>query len=116
VDLSVRLERHVPTPGALRRIGFRLGIGQPQDGGITVAWREPSRDHQVVPVPGTVPIQGRAVTLDVSQIVPGDYTFVVSVKRPDGLAVTGSRDFWIVAKSVGVRAGTRVGVGGQRRR
>ncbi len=98
VELSVKLERHVAPPGALRRVGFKLGIGQRQDGGISVGWREPSRDHTIIPIPGKVPAQGRTVTLDISQIVPGDYSFVVTAKRPGGTAVTESRDFWIVNK------------------
>jgi hypothetical protein len=97
VELSVRLERHEPPPGTLRRIGFRLGIGQRTDGGVTIGWKEPSASRLVIPVPGRVPIQGRTLTLEMSQVPAGDYAFIVTAKR-GGVEVSATREFWLVER------------------
>jgi hypothetical protein len=45
---------------------------------------------------GSVPIQGRIMTLSTGQLRAGEYTIVVSAARPNAVPRTASRDFWIV--------------------
>ena len=101
VELSIRIERHLPPPGVLRRIGFALGIGQRRDAGVGVAWREPRLGSQPSPIPGPVPIHGRNLTLDMSSLEPGDYSLTVTLARLRGTPVVATRPFWILPPLAG---------------
>jgi hypothetical protein len=94
VGVSVRVEQHTVDAGFLKRIGFRLGIGHPAPQGVTIRWNEPQQSQVVASIAGRVPIQGRALTVDVSHVPPGDYTMTVSVFRARGDTVSASRAVW----------------------
>ncbi len=56
-----------------RAIGLHSGAPTPPQPVFTLGWQESSADHRRVDAGGKVPIQGREVTLGLSQIPPGDY-------------------------------------------
>jgi hypothetical protein len=95
IDLAIRLER-VVDPRATR-FDVRSRPGDTVDAGITTGWRETGGERDVT-VAGVTPIQGRTLTLDLSQVMPGAYSLIVSVKRPSGTSVTASKDLWIVER------------------
>jgi hypothetical protein len=94
VSVAVRVEQHTVQASLLQRMGFRLGIGRPTPEGMTIRWNEPQQARVVASIAGRVPIQGRAVTLDISNVPPGDYTMTVSVSRARGDTVSASRAVW----------------------
>jgi hypothetical protein len=76
-----------------------LGIGRLRSSDIVVEWPEPSAERAVTTLPGRIPIQGRSVTVDMSQLDPGDYTLLVRIARADkngGGAASASAAFRIV--------------------
>jgi hypothetical protein len=96
VELTIRIESHAPRPGFLRRIGIALGIAQAPAGTVTVEWSESQPQSHMRIVSGPTPIQGRVMSLGISQLRPGEYSFVVSAARPGKPEVTARRSFWIV--------------------
>ncbi len=95
VVLSIRVERHQPRPGFVRRLGYALGLATRDRGTIAVEWREALPQRSMNIVSGAVPIQGRIVTLSMTQLQAGDYTMIVSAARPGGAAAIATRDFWL---------------------
>jgi hypothetical protein len=96
VELTIRIESHAPRPGFLRRIGIALGIAQAPTGTVTVEWSESQPQGYMRIASGPTPIQGRVMSLGISQLRPGEYSFVVSAARPGKPEVTARRTFWIV--------------------
>ncbi len=95
VDVSVSVSRPRER-STLGELGSLVGLGGPKTEGLTIAWREPSSDHNVTTIPGRIPIQGRELTLDLSHIEPGYWTLTVSVARPGKPAVSRDHEFRIV--------------------
>jgi hypothetical protein len=96
VSLTITVQRHEPPPGLLRRIGFALRLANRAAATFTVAWSEREAQEYMRVRSGSVPIQGRIMTLSTSQLRPGEYTIVVSAAKPNAVPRTASRDFWIV--------------------
>jgi len=66
---------------AFRRIGMKLRIAHDLNGTVAVRWSEPQAGHDAWSIPSKVPIQARVVTLDLSQLEPGQYTVQVQAGR-----------------------------------
>jgi hypothetical protein len=66
---------------AFRRIGMKLRIAHDLNGTVAVRWSEPQAGHDAWAIPSKVPIQARVVTLDLSQLEPGQYTVQVQAGR-----------------------------------
>lgn len=99
VEVAIAITRHATPGNVFQRLGTRLGLGRRTESTVTVRWREPQPGRGAMTIPSnTVPIQGRAVALDVSRLLPGNYTLTVSttlLARRAGTA-TSSRDFTIL--------------------
>lgn len=66
---------------AFRRIGMKLRVAHDPNGTVAVRWSEPQAGHDAWTIPSTVPIQARVVTLDLSQLEPGQYVVQVQAGR-----------------------------------
>jgi hypothetical protein len=95
VDITVSVTRpHERT--AAEKLGALVGRGGPATDGITIAWREPSSTHSVTTIPGRIPIQGRVLNLDLSQVDPGYWTITVKMARPGKPGVSKDHEFRII--------------------
>jgi len=93
---------------AFRRIGMKLRLAHDINGSVALRWSEPQLGRDSWMIPGKVPIQARAVGLDLAELEPGNYTVTVSAARKGavgpmvdgkptpGPSVTASRSFVIV--------------------
>jgi hypothetical protein len=94
VTISVWIERYTPQ-GVARRIRIALGLAEDLNTPVVVQWREPMAGRSNQAIDGPVPIVGRSVALDVSQLPRGDYWLDVAVERSGQDAVRGRRGFAI---------------------
>jgi hypothetical protein len=89
VDITLRFIS-MDRPGLLRRLGARVGVGEVGSGEMSMRWSEPrlGRRDGLTWV-GDVPVQARAVVLDVSRMREGRYTVEIATsKRGAEQAVT----------------------------
>ena len=75
------------------RLGMKLRVAHDINGSVAVRWTEPQAGHDSWTIPSKVPIQARAVALDLSQLEPGHYTVQVLAGRRGGLPVSSTREF-----------------------
>jgi hypothetical protein len=106
VDVAMIITR-TEKLSAFRKIGMKLRIAHDINGSVAVRWSEPQAGHDSWSIPSKVPIQARAVGLDLSQLEPGHYMVTVSASRKGAVApmvdgkpgvvpsVTASRSFII---------------------
>lgn len=94
VDVAVTIERRAE-PSALRRLGTALHVADHVGGSVTVRWHEPQPGFVATTLGGLVPIQGRNVSIDLSQLAPDKYSVTVTVTRK-GQTASATRDFEIV--------------------
>jgi hypothetical protein len=92
VDVAVIISRHEPL-SKFRRLGMKLRVAHDINGSVAVRWTEPKAGHDSWTIPSRVPIQARAVGLDLSRLEPGHYRVQVLAGRAGGVPVTASRDF-----------------------
>ena len=92
VDVAVIISRHEPL-SKLRRLGMKLRVAHDINGSVAVRWTEPRVGHDSWTIPSRVPIQARAVGLDLSRLEPGHYTVQVLAGRAGAVPVMASRDF-----------------------
>lgn len=95
VSVSVTLRRR-ESLSVLRRLGTALSVAGDFNGSVTITWKEPSLTHVTRTVSGTVPIQSRALSLDISAMTPGPYELVTGIKRGEKREVTSIRQVVIV--------------------
>jgi hypothetical protein len=98
-DIAIRWERIEEAPGLLRRIGTQLGVALQPDAGVTIGWREAGRGDAFWNSAGRIPIQGRAVTVDISDLSAGAYNLSITIQRPNGSTATESRRFSVIRNS-----------------
>lgn len=92
VDITLTV-RSFDQPGLLRRIGATLGIIGEDGGTVAVKWREPKPGVRGgVSYAADVPIQVRALTLDISRLRAGRYSVEVSASRPGGPSVNSAKE------------------------
>ncbi len=96
VDVALRVEPLNVKQGLLRSLGVALGMENPVDPGLTMRWREPSSEQIVTTLRGRNPVQGRSVSIDISNLVAGDYRCVVSIAHAGKSSTTAERDFRVV--------------------
>jgi hypothetical protein len=92
VSVSVSLHRR-ENLSAFRRLGMAIRVADDVNASVTIKWTEPNAAHVVRTVTGAVPIQSRAVALDISGLSPGPYEIVVGIQRGSQPVVTSSR--WV---------------------
>jgi hypothetical protein len=92
VDVAVIISRNEPL-SKFRRLGMKLRLAHDINGSVAVRWTEPQAGHDSWTIPARVPIQARAVGLDLSRLEPGNYRVQVLAGRAGGVPVTASRDF-----------------------
>lgn len=97
VDLAVWIAK-TDEPGLLRSVGRAMRIVPGAQTPVGVSWQEvpPIRNAAVVSE-GPVPIIGRGLSLDLTQLSPGEYWLEVAVARPGKEPVRGRRSFSIRA-------------------
>jgi hypothetical protein len=106
VDVALIITR-TEKRSAFRWLGMKLRVASDINGSVAVRWSEPQLGHDSWTIPGKVPIQARAVGLDLAQLAPGHYMVTVSAARKGAVAplvdgkpgvvpsVTASRSFVI---------------------
>jgi hypothetical protein len=95
VDVAVIVARHEPL-SKFRRLGMKLRVAHDINGSVAVRWSEPQAGHDSWTIPSRVPIQARAVGLDLSRLEPGHYRVQVLAGRRGAVGVPpvmASRDF-----------------------
>ena len=92
VDVAVIIARREPL-SKFRRLGMKLRLAHDLNGSVAVRWTEPKAGHDSWTIPSRVPIQARAVGLDLSRLEPGRYSVQVLASRAGGIPVVASRDF-----------------------
>lgn len=96
VRVAVVLERH-SRESVARRLGQWLRLVPDRNTPVAVGWEEPQPAARVHVIAGPVPIIGRSVALDVSNLPPGEYWIDVQVGKPGQEPVRGRRSITIVA-------------------
>jgi hypothetical protein len=84
-------------PGVLRRIGAVLQITDAPNGGVAVAWRDPSEAVRSIPGPGSVSVFPRSLVLNLSQLGAGEYRLQVSIVVSGRTTARSERDISISA-------------------
>jgi hypothetical protein len=92
VDVAVIIARHEQL-SKFRRLGMKLRLAHDINGSVAVRWTEPQAGHTAWTIPARIPVQARAVGLDLSHLEPGHYTVKVLAGRKGGVPVTASREF-----------------------
>jgi hypothetical protein len=69
-------------PGLLRRIGSRLGIADAGQTSIVMRWRDDKSRAGTATMIGNVPVRGRSIVIDLSQMKPGHYSLEIGAARP----------------------------------
>jgi hypothetical protein len=92
VEVAVVIARHEPL-SKIRRVGMFLRVAHDLNGSVTVRWGEPQAGHDSWSIPAVVPIQARAIRVDLSRLEPGRYSVQLLVGRRGGAPVSSSRDF-----------------------
>lgn len=95
VNVSVTLRRR-ESVSVLRRLGIAVNVADDPNVSVTISWAEPNPAHVTRTVGGTVPIQSRAISLDISGLAPGPYELVTGIKKGKIPEVTSSRRLVIV--------------------
>ncbi|MEP6834812.1 MAG: hypothetical protein ABJB74_15570 [Gemmatimonas sp.] len=75
----------------LRRIGMGLNVAANPNREIVQKWTEPDAQRGTRTLDGPIPVQMRAITLNLSQLQPGPYVLEVGLERKDGAIASGSR-------------------------
>lgn len=91
VDVAVAITKRVT--GVLGRLGAAVGLAHQST--VSVRWREPQPARAGTSIPARIPMQARAIPVDLSQLSPGDYTVTVSMTRAGRGTATGAREFAI---------------------
>jgi hypothetical protein len=95
VDVALVLTR-TEKLSVFRKLGMKLKVAHDINGSVALRWSEPQAGHDSWTIPSKgVPIQARAVALDLSQLEPGHYSLQVLASRKGELPVTATRDFVI---------------------
>jgi hypothetical protein len=94
VEMAVWVERYTPQ-GVLRQLGNALGVTTDLNTPAAVSWVGPQTSGAVQRMSGTIPILGRSVVLDLSQLTPGEYWLDVAVAKPGRETVRGRRSIVI---------------------
>jgi hypothetical protein len=96
VDVAVWIAK-TDEPGLLRRVGRAMRIVPGAETPVGVSWREPLSARSATLISeGPVPIIGRGLALDLTQLTPGEYWLEVAVARPDQEPVRGRRNFRVL--------------------
>ncbi len=95
VDVEIRIARR-DERGALRVLGAALGVADAQRDSISIKWREPDPGRSSQEIPARVPTVTRAISIDLRNLVPGTYVFLIQMARPDGTLAQGERRVTIV--------------------
>lgn len=90
VNISVRVATDVEL-SAMRRLGMALNVAENPNGAVVQRWTEPDARRSTGFTTGRVPVQSRAVVLNLGLLQPDTYVIEVSVERKDGRIVTGRR-------------------------
>lgn len=88
VEFAVWIERFTPQ-GIVRRLATSLNIAEDLNTPVATRWTEIPGRARVHTVPGTVPIHGRSVSLDVSKLRSGNYWLDIAARTPSGEVVRG---------------------------
>lgn len=94
VKITLRIGNMVEV-GTLQRIGIALRLSDDPNRSITQSWTEPDLNRGTRTLEGPIPVQLRAVALNLSQLLPGEYAVEISMQRPSGLTATTVRRFTI---------------------
>jgi hypothetical protein len=81
IDMTLRVTQE-DRPGLLRRIGSRLGIADAGQTSIVMRWRDDKSRAGTATMIGNVPVRGRSIVIDLSQMKPGHYSLEIGAARP----------------------------------
>lgn len=94
VKISVRVIEDAPISG-VRRLGMNLNVADNPNRAIVQQWTEPDIQRGTRTLDGPIPVQMRAIVLNLSQLQPGPYVLETAVERKDGTVATGRRQIVI---------------------
>jgi hypothetical protein len=92
VDVAVWIERYT-SQGIARRFANALHVTTDLNTPVATTWREPRPESRMNVIDGRVPIIGRTLVLDVSQLPRGSYWLDVAVAKPGQQPARGRRNF-----------------------
>lgn len=95
VSVSVTL-RGRESVSILRRLGMAINVAGDPNASVTISWSEPNPAHITRTTGGAVPIQSRALSLEISALTPGAYDLVTGIKRGAQPEVTSTRRVTVV--------------------
>ncbi len=90
-DVEVRIARR-DDRSALRAFGAFFGVADARRDSISIRWREPDPGRAAVAIATRIPTVGRALALNVSNLAPGRYAFIVVMTRRDGTRAQAERE------------------------
>ncbi len=94
VDVEVRIARR--DGSALRSLASRFGLADAQNDSISIRWREPDPGRNARDLGTVIPGVARGLAVNIRNLVPGNYAFIVAMRRTDGATATGERRVEIV--------------------
>ena len=90
-DVELRIVRRDETSAA-RQLGARLGLVDARRDSVSIRWREPDPGRAALLVATRLPTVGRALALNIGNLVPGRYAVRVLMRRSDGVLASAERE------------------------
>ncbi|MEP6832017.1 MAG: hypothetical protein ABJB74_01430 [Gemmatimonas sp.] len=94
ISVSVRIGTIVNV-GTLQRIRIALRVSDDPRRSISQTWREPDENRGTRTLAGSIPTQQRTLSLNLSQLDPGEYALEITLQRPNGKVASTMRRFVI---------------------
>ena len=94
VEVEVSIVRR--DGSALRAVAAFFGLAKAQNNSITIRWREPDLGRNARDLGTRVVGVARSVAVDIRNLAPGNYAFIVAMTRPDGTKASGERRVEVV--------------------
>ncbi len=82
IDVEIRIVRR--DGSTVRSVIAALGLTDAQRDSVSIRWREPDPGRNSRELPGIRPTVARALALDIRNLVPGNYSFIIEMRKPQG--------------------------------
>jgi hypothetical protein len=87
IDVEIRIARR--DGSALRSVAAFFGVADAQRDSVSIRWREPDPGRNARALPALRSTVARAVSVDIGNLAPGSYVFIIEMKKTDGRMARG---------------------------
>lgn len=90
IELRIRRDDKV---NAARRVGALLGVASALRDSVSIKWTEPDNRHRAITLPGSKPVVGRSLAIDLTALAPGSYVVSIEMRKGATISARGERRF-----------------------